>query len=133
MGKEIVVTQGTDVACSPPRNNVESLAPCTHEEADTRIFVHAADMARKGVRKIAIRTVDTDVLVLALSAFEPLELDELWLSFGTDKSFRFIPVHQIAACMSLRQRKALPMFHAFTGCDTVSGFGGRTKVTAWNT
>ena len=23
------------------------------------------------------------------------------------------------------------MFHAFTGCDTVSSFGGRGKKTAW--
>ena len=28
---------------------------------------------------------------------------------------------------------ALPMFHAFTGCDTVSFFGGRGKRTAWDT
>ena len=27
----------------------------------------------------------------------------------------------------------LPMFHAFTGCDTVSSFGGRGKRTAWDT
>ena len=27
----------------------------------------------------------------------------------------------------------LPMFHAFTGCDTVSFFGGKGKKTAWNT
>ena len=27
---------------------------------------------------------------------------------------------------------ALPMFHAFTGCDTVSCFGGRGKRTAWD-
>ena len=25
----------------------------------------------------------------------------------------------------------LPVFHAFTGCDTVSAFGGRGKKTAW--
>ena len=25
------------------------------------------------------------------------------------------------------------MFHAFTGCDTVSSFGGRGKKTAWET
>lgn len=26
---------------------------------------------------------------------------------------------------------ALPFFHAFTGCDTVSAFAGRGKKTAW--
>ena len=27
----------------------------------------------------------------------------------------------------------LPVFHALTGCDTVSAFSGRGKKTAWNT
>ena len=27
----------------------------------------------------------------------------------------------------------LPVFHALTGCDTVSAFSGRSKKTAWNT
>ena len=29
--------------------------------------------------------------------------------------------------------RGLPAFHAFTGCDTVSSFGGRSKKTAWET
>ena len=28
---------------------------------------------------------------------------------------------------------ALPLFHAFTGCDTVSLFSGRDKRIAWDT
>ncbi len=28
--------------------------------------------------------------------------------------------------------RVLPMFHAMTGCDTVSFFGGRGKKTAWD-
>ena len=28
---------------------------------------------------------------------------------------------------------ALPVFHAFTGCNTVSAFGGRGKKRAWST
>ena len=27
----------------------------------------------------------------------------------------------------------LPVFHTFTGCDTVSAFAGREKMTAWIT
>ena len=33
----------------------------------------------------------------------------------------------------LQKCLALPMFHAFTGCDTVSSFSGRGKKTAWET
>ena len=42
------------------------LSPCTHEEADTRMFLHAADAVQQGDRKILLRTVDTDVLLLAV-------------------------------------------------------------------
>ena len=41
-----------------------------YEEADTRIFVHLTDMVTNGITKIGIRTVDKDVLVLALASFQ---------------------------------------------------------------
>ena len=54
-------------------------------------------------------------------------LFELWVAFGTGKSFRFIAAHEIAYTLGPDRCEALPMFHAFTGCDTVSCFGGRGK------
>ena len=33
--------------------------------------------------------------------------------------------------MNPRRCATLPIFHAFTGCDTVSSFAGRRKKTAW--
>ena len=39
----------------------------------------------------------------------------------------------MAAIMNPTQCLALPVFHAFTGCDTVSAFAGRGKKTAWAT
>ena len=40
--------------------------PCTHEEAETCIFVPAADAAAEGCNKVVIRSIDSDVLVLAV-------------------------------------------------------------------
>ena len=42
-------------------------APCTQKEADTRIFLHVSDAANYGYGKLMIRTVDSDVLVLAIA------------------------------------------------------------------
>ena len=39
--------------------------------------------------------------------------------------------HQIAASLGTEKSFALPMFHVLTGCDTVSGFVGHGKKTAW--
>ena len=59
---KIVVTDGTQVLVSLACDS-SSLAPCLHEEADTRMLVHAA--ASRGHKKIIIHTIDTDVVVLA--------------------------------------------------------------------
>lgn len=56
-----------------------SLEPCTQEEADTRIFLHVDNASSSGITKVLIRTVDTDVAVIAISLFEKLNLLELWL------------------------------------------------------
>jgi len=105
-----------------------------HEEADTRIFVHMADAVKEGLRSILIRTVDTDVVVLAIAAVARLQtVTELWIAFGTGTNFRYIPVHSIAAALGTDKSLALPMFHAFSGCDTVSSFATIGKKTAWDT
>ena len=65
--KQVITTKGKDILCSPARNNTTNLAPCTHEEADTRMILHPTDAVQEGYRKIVLRTVDTDVLVLAIA------------------------------------------------------------------
>ena len=40
---------------------MSSLAPCLHEEADTRMFACATDAAKSSYKKISSFAVDTDV------------------------------------------------------------------------
>ena len=130
--KHLITTQGTGVLSSKCQD-MSALAPCTHEEADTRIFLHLQNAVQHGYSKVSIRTVDTDVVVLAIASVNRLKIAELWIAFGAGKSFRFIAAHEIAKILGPERCVALPMFHAFTGCDTVSCFGGRGKKTAWDT
>ena len=46
-----------------------------------------------------MRTVDTDVVILAISTFNEINPDELWLAFGTGSNFRYIPIHEVVASM----------------------------------
>ncbi|KAG7172794.1 hypothetical protein Hamer_G007036 [Homarus americanus] len=119
--KQLVVTDKKQVLTVPPRKDTANLAPCNHEEADTRMMVHAADALECGHRRILIRTVDTDVVILAVAlANERSEvLDEIWLTFGTGKNRHYIAAHQIARALGPEKSRALPVFHAITGCDTV--------------
>lgn len=70
------------------RSDMNCLGPCNHEEADTRMMLHLADAVYCGYRKILIRTVDTDVVVLAISVFENLALEEVFIAFGVGQNFR---------------------------------------------
>ena len=41
-------------------------------------------------------------------------------SFGSKTNFRYIPIHEIVLALNPSICKTLPVFHAFTGCDTTS-------------
>ena len=130
---KIVSTFGKLILLNTPDADTSRLSPCTHEEADTRLLLHAADAATDGCRRIMLRTVDTDVVVLCTSLFEQMNLTELWILFGTGKTRRLIPAHTIAQTLGPQKAMSLLMFHAFTGCDQTSFFLNRGKKTAWNT
>ena len=86
------------------------LLPCSNDEADPWMIlpIEQAAMYHK------IRTVDTDVVVLAVSAVVNHE-----------------PAHQIATSLGPFKSKCLPMFHGLSGCDTVSSFNNIGKKKAW--
>ncbi len=56
----VVATDRERVLCSSAINT-NSLVPCNHEEADTRMFLHAKHIIECGHWKIMIQIVDADV------------------------------------------------------------------------
>ena len=96
-GSEVITsTKGeTIVSTQNDVSDVEYLQPCSYDEADARIPLHVAHCARQGLRKLVIRTVDTDVVVLAIGHSPALRLDEIWVSFGVGTHFRQIAIHEI--------------------------------------
>ena len=57
---------------------MEGLAPCSHEEADSRVMVHLANAVNKN-NSITTCTVDRNVVMFAVNAFGDLmsSLNEL--------------------------------------------------------
>ena len=132
-GKQIYVTDGEQVLSNPRREESAILYPFQQEEADTPMLLHVAHAASEGHSKVLIRTVDTDVVAIAVRIFQLLNtLQQLWIAFGTGKSFRYLAIHEIAAAIGPQKALALPMFHALTGCDTVSAFKKKTAWVTWN-
>ena len=129
-GKLLLSTKSESVVSNRP-SDVSALQHCNHSEADTRIFLHLADAVAQGHQRAYIRTVDSDVVVLAIRFFSTLGLSELWVGFGSGKKLRDIPIHEICSNLGPSKSLALPLFYAITGCDTTSQFLVCGKKTAW--
>ncbi len=112
-----------------------SLSTCDHEEADTRICVHVQDALRSGARRVLVRTVDTDVIVVLAGIYFTLkdmyQDADIWVGFGTGKHYKCYSINSICQNFGKQRSRALPFFHAFTGSDTTSQFLGKGKKTAW--
>jgi len=52
--------------------DLTALSPCRQEEADTRMMLHLHRNAQQSLAKAYIRTVDSDVVVLAVNFFQKL-------------------------------------------------------------
>ena len=66
-GKCFLSTVGEGVICNSPQENAESLALCSQEEADSRLLLHAAHAWECGHQIVLLKTVDTDLLILAVA------------------------------------------------------------------
>ena len=96
----------------------------THEEADTRILLHAVDAEAKGYQRLIIQCKDTYVLVLLLVFAHQLS-PEVWMKAETAKKPSYIKVHDIKLPNEIIN--GLLSFHSITGCDTTSQVTGIGK------
>ena len=93
---------------------------CSHEEANIYVFVHTKDASTSN-KRIAIRTVDIDILVIAIAMFPKLDLEELWCDFGTGK--HRVPASTRKLCFSFMHFQVVIKFLS-SHCK---------KKTAWKT
>ena len=98
---------------------------------DTRVLLHANNTAKCGFKEVVIATVDTDVVIIALSMYPLMKLDELWIASGVGKHLRYIPIHHLSKKFELAKSRSITIFHALTGCDQVTFFSGYGKKTAF--
>ena len=99
---------------------------CSREEADTRLFLYAAQSRESTT---ITKSPDTDVAFIdiygaSLDVFRHVQL--LWLT-GTKDRRRFVHLSRLAHALGTEICNSLPGYHAFTGCDTTSAFYGKGK------
>ena len=127
----LLLSTNQESVLSNKQHDVSALRPCNHTEADTRIMLNLAHAAQQRHQVALVRTVDSDVVILAIHFFSSLGLSQLWVCLGSGKKIRDIPIHSLSAQLGPSRCMALPLFHAVTGCDTVSQFLGCGKKSAW--
>lgn len=115
-----------------------SYLPATMKRpADTRILFHVQDALQQESKTCFVRTVDTDVIIIVIGKFYHLRgmrpTLNIWVGFGTGRSFSYIHINALALTLDKEMSTALPVFHNFTGCDTVLVFLGKGKRCAWET
>ena len=127
--KMLLATHGENVIFSSTIDIVH-FSLCNHEEANTRMFLDLKDFSAIGHRKVSLKTVDTDVVVIAISLFHKLDLEELWIEFSTGVNLEWLPIHEYAQNLGESIYQAMPVWFFFKGCDTVSAFFRRGKRLA---
>ncbi|XP_062513858.1 uncharacterized protein LOC134189559 [Corticium candelabrum] len=98
-----------------------------HEEADSRIFLHAKHASNGGFACVVISSPDTDVAVIGIHHANAINASLLWLT-GTKVQRCCINLTEIAVNLGEDMSAVLPGIHAFSGCDTTSAFVGKGKT-----
>ncbi|KAG1651429.1 hypothetical protein GQR58_027101 [Nymphon striatum] len=98
----------------------------THEEADTRMMIHAKHAA-VNFRTVVVISEDTDVFVILLSLHSQIGTKVL-LRRGKKNAMRLIDISRLGTILGKDVCTALIGVHAYTGCDSVSAFAGQGKV-----
>ena len=71
-------------------------------------------MSRQGIHIIKKRSVDTDVVVIAIALYSILNLNEIWIEFDIGNNKVFYPVHLI--CNNLGSKKCKALLLVATKC-----------------
>ena len=102
--------------------SVHEMEKFNHEEANTRLILHAVESKQD----VVIVAKDTDVLVLMVWAFAFLNVERKWF-FRKDDG-QFADVGEIGSYFGRGVCLRLPSLHALSGCDTSSYFYSVGKV-----
>lgn len=105
----------------------DSLSCEEHEEADSRIIYHICQIDVDA--EVLVRASDTDILIILLGNMDHLNASlKLWMNLGVGNHERIININEIYKILGNSLSKALPCFHALTGCDYTPAFFRKGKL-----
>ena len=110
--------------------NVEEMSylRCNHEEAETRIFLHAKDPSQSK-DAVVIICEDADIFSIVVSKAHIIGVP-IYMTKGTQNRTRFVHITDISTNLGSDLSQNIPGIHTFTWCHSVNAFAGKGKVTA---
>lgn len=96
----------------------------SHEEADTKIIYHASKIDSDCT--VVVKCSDTDIVVIMLGNLHKITA-KIYIECGVSNSRHVIDVNALHEQLGVDVCKALPGFHAFTGCDYNPAFFRKGK------
>ena len=131
---QILVVTYNDSVLTSANVEMDGIGYCTSEEADQRVVRHVLNVAKCGIwHDIVVKTSDTDVFILLLAFFpyiKEVSDSEIYCIYGAEA--KYYHIISIVETLNISVLKALPFFHAFSGCDTTSSFYKQSKVAMWD-
>ena len=138
----LVVTYKDSILSLPTSQSASlsssSIGQCQSEEADQRVVRHAMQCFNDSsdYEEFLIRSGDTDVIILLAANLAPLIHNDtkkkVFFQMVSTSSQKIFDVVAMIRGLGVDVSRGLPWFHAFTGCDIVSSFIGKGKITIWD-
>ena len=140
-GEQVLIASYRDsVLYKPPSEPINfpgvSITECQSEEADQRLIRHALHClaSYQSYKRIVVRTIDTDVLILLISYLSFTDYDRSVDVYAEMiNSSLFYDIGKTVEFLRSDICKAMPFFYSFTGSDIASSFYGKGKCKAWDT
>ena len=93
--------------------------------------MQAKHALKNSLAKVLIRTVDTDVMVLAFKALQLVPINsEIWVAFRSGNTSRYLSAHSFSNSLGRDNSLALSVFHVLT--SVFVGHGNKSSWSVWN-
>ena len=75
------------------------------------MLLHLKDFSATGHCKVSWKTIDTGVVVITISLFHRLDLEELWIEFGTGVNLEWLPIDKYTENLGESICQAIPVWY----------------------
>ena len=103
----VIITKVPLAITNVKSNSLDDVSPCSHEEADTRLFVHARDAVLSGSRSPVINPTTLVIAVYILLSIQKLGLQQMLIFFRQGSAKKQIPVHEVVAAIGLQKASGI--------------------------